>query len=154
LSYTQPPPLTEDEIDIFLHEQKVAKICTLNKDGTIHATAVWFLYKNGSMMMCTPAATRKVKNIVRNNSVTVLVDDPETARGVVIYGKAKLESEYSFRDATSLYEKYVSIQQAAKFAREISRMSKGGAVMITVKPDRIVSFDSTKDTVLRLEVEK
>ena len=154
MAYTQPPPLTEDEIDIFLNEQKIARICTLNKDGTIHATAVWFLYKNGSMIICTPAATRKAQNLVRNNSVTVLVDDPETARGVLIYGKAKLESQYSFRDATSLYEKYVSIQQAAKFARESSRVSKGGAVMITVKPDRIISFDSTKDTVLKLDAEK
>jgi len=154
LSYTQPPRLTEDEIDIFLNEQKIAKICTLNKDRTVHATAVWFLYKNGSMIMCTPAATRKVKNIVRNNNVTVLVDDPETPRGVLIYGKAKLESEYSFRVAASLYEKYVSIQQAAKLAREMSRISKGGAVMITVKADRMISYDNTKDTLLKLDAEK
>jgi len=104
--------------------------------------------------MCTPAATRKVKNIVRNNNVTVLVDDPETARGVLIYGKAKLESEYSFRVAASLFEKYVSIQQAAKLAREMSRISKGGAVMITVKADRMISYDSTKDTLLKLGAEK
>jgi len=154
LSYTQPPPLPEEEIDPFLKEQKIARICTLNKNGTIHAAAVWFLYRNGSIVMCTPAATRKVKNIVRDNNVTVLVDDPETARGVLIFGKAKLEYEYSFREAASLYEKYVSIQEAAKVVREMSRISKGGLVMITVKPERIVSFDSTKDTMLKLNVRK
>ena len=104
--------------------------------------------------MCTPAATRKVKNIVRDNNVTVLVDDPDTARGVLIFGKAKLEFEYSFREAASLYEKYVSIQEAAKVVREMSRISKRGLVMITVKPERIVSFDSTKDTMLKLNVRK
>ena len=149
MSYTQSPPLSEDEIDRFLNEQKIATICTLNDDGTIHATAIWFLYKNGSLVMGTPAATRKARNIIRNNSVTVFVDDPETARGVLIFGKAKLDYDYSFRDATSLYEKYMSIQQAAKFVREMTRTAKGGAVMITIKPERIVSFDSTKNTLLK-----
>jgi uncharacterized protein YhbP (UPF0306 family) len=150
LSYTQPPPLTEDEIDNFLKEQKVAKICSLNKDGTIHTTAIWFLYKNGLIIMLTPAATRKARNIIRNDNVTVFVDDDETARGVLIFGKAKLEYEYSFRDSMSLYEKYMPLRQAARFAREMSNVSKGGAVMITVRPERIVSFDKTKDTVLRI----
>lgn len=154
MSYTQPPPLTEDEIDAFLNEQKIAKICSLNKDGTIHATAVWFLYKNGLIITVTPAATRKVRNIIRNSSVTVFVDDPETARGVLIYGKAKLDYEYSFRDATSLYEKYMALQQAAKVARKMSRTSKGGAVMITIRPERIVSFDSKKDTALKINAEE
>ena len=152
MSYTQSPPLSENEIDLFLNEQKIATICSLNNDGTIHATAVWFLYKNGSIVMSTPAATRKVRNIIRNNSVTVFIDDREKVRGVLIFGKAKLDHDYSFRDATSLYEKYMSIQQAAKFAREMTRAAKGGAVLITVKPERIVSFDSTKDTVLKLNV--
>ena len=62
------------------------------------------LYKNGLIITVTPAATRKVKNIIRNNDVTVFIDDPETAREVLVYGKAKLDYEYSFRDATSLYE--------------------------------------------------
>jgi len=154
LSYTQPPPLTEDEIDVFLNEQKIAKICSLNRNGTIHATAVWFLYKNGLIITVTPAVTRKVRNIIRNNSVTVFVDDPETARGVLIYGKAKLDYEYSFRGATSLYEKYMPLQQAAKVARKMSKTSKGGAVMITIKPERIVSFDSQKDTVLKINAQE
>jgi len=154
LSYTQPPPLTEDEIDTFLKEQKIAKICSLNKDGTIHVTAVWFLYKNGLIIMVTPAATRKVRNMIRNASVTVFVDNPEKASGVLIFGKAKLEYKYSFRDATSLYEKYMSLRQAARYAREILNVSKGGAVMITVRPEHIVSFDKTKDTTLKIDVQE
>ena len=138
---------------MFLNEQKIAKICSLNKDGTIHTTAVWFLYKNGLITMVTPATTRKVRNIIRNNSVTVFVDDPETARGVLIYGKAKLDYEYSFRDATSLYEKYMALQQAAKIARKMSKASKGGAVMITIRPERLLSFDSMKYTALKINAQ-
>ena len=154
LSYTQPPPLTEDEIGVFLSKQKIAKICSINRDGTIHVTGVWFLYKNGSIIMVTPAATRKVSNITRNASVTLFVDDPERAIGVLIFGKAKLEYEYSFRDTLSLYEKYMSLRQAARFARDMQKLSKGGAVMITVRPEHIVSFDKTKDTVFKINLDE
>jgi len=153
MSYTQPPPLTEDEIFSFLKEQKTAKICSLNRDGTVHVTSLWYLYNDAEMIMLTPAATRKVRNLSRNNTVTVFVDDPETGRGVLIWGKAKLERKYSFRDSIALYEKYMPLRQAARFAREMSTVAKGGAVMITIKPERIVSFDKTKDKVLKFSEE-
>jgi len=104
--------------------------------------------------MVTPAATRKVSNIIRNASVTLFVDDPEKAIGVLIFGIAKLEYEYSFRDTLSLYEKYMSLRQAARFARDMQKVSKGGSVMITVRPEHIVSFDKTKDTVLKIDLDE
>ena len=104
--------------------------------------------------MVTPAATRKVRNMIRNVSVTVFVDNPEKASGVLIFGQAKLEYKYSFRDATSLYEKYMSLRQAARYAREILNVLKGGAVMVTVRPEHIVSFDKTKDTTLKIDVQE
>ena len=146
MSYTQPPPLTNAEIDSFLREQKIARICSLNEDGTIHATAVWFAYKDGCIMMLTPAATRKVRNIRRERNVTVFVDDPDTGKGVLIYGKGELDYGCDVQEAISLFEKYMPKVEAEKSARDFTVTSKGGCVRIIVKSDRIVSYDTTKDT--------
>lgn len=148
MTYTQPPPLNKEDIEAFLKEAKIARFCSLNKDGTIHAAPVWFIYKNGSIAIGTPAATRKVRNVKHNKNVTVLVDDPEMAKGVLIYGKAELDYNYDIQEAIEIYEKYMPKEQAEKFARGLSKASKGGGVKINVKPERVISFDTTKDSVL------
>jgi nitroimidazol reductase NimA-like FMN-containing flavoprotein (pyridoxamine 5'-phosphate oxidase superfamily) len=145
LAYTQPPPLTNAEIESFLREQKIARICSLNEDGTIHVTAVWFTYKNSCIIIVTPAATRKVRNIKRNKNVTVFVDDPKTGKGVLAYGRAELDYNYNVQETVSLFEKYLPSEQAEKSARAFTATSKGGCVKITVKPEHIVSFDASKD---------
>jgi len=40
MSYTQSPPLTKEEIEDYLSSEKILRICTHNKDGTIHAVPV------------------------------------------------------------------------------------------------------------------
>jgi predicted pyridoxine 5'-phosphate oxidase superfamily flavin-nucleotide-binding protein len=149
LTYTQPPPLAKEEIEVFLTEMKIARFCSLNEDGTIHVTPVWFRYKNGLLIIGTPAGTRKVKNVKRNKKVTVIVDDNETAKGILIYGDAELDYHYSIQEATWLYEKYMPPEEAEQFANGLSKASKGGGVKITVRPYRMVSFDTTKDNALR-----
>lgn len=145
VGYTQPPPLADSEIDSFLREQKIARICSLNEDGTIHATAVWFTYNDGVIAIITPAVTRKVRNISNNKNVTVFVDDPEIGKGVLIYGTAELEYNLDIQEVVSLYEKYLPREKAENLARAFARASKGGCIKIIVTAQRIVSFDSTKD---------
>ncbi|MFM8426333.1 MAG: hypothetical protein ACKOBL_14285, partial [Chloroflexota bacterium] len=41
-NYPQMPPLTEEEITIFLNQPLIAKLGTLNDDGTIHIVPVIF----------------------------------------------------------------------------------------------------------------
>jgi len=67
----------------------------------------------------------------------------------LIYGKAELDYNYSIQEAVSIYEKYLPREQAEKFARGLSKASKGGGIMISIRPERIVSFDTTKDSALK-----
>ena len=144
MTYTQSPSLTNSEIDSFLREQKIAKICSLNEDGTIHATAVWFTHKDGLIVIITPAVTRKVRNIRNNKKVTVFVDDPAVGKGVLIYGTAALEYDFDIQEVISLFEKYLPREKAENLARAFTRTSNGGCTKIIVTPERTVSFDGTK----------
>lgn len=148
MDYTQPPPLTEGEIESLLKEARTARFCSLNKDGTIHATPVWFRYENGQIIIITPAASQKAKNTKRNGRVSVLIDIEQAApKGVLIYGEARLRYPQSrdeyLDEATRLYQKYMPRERAELTAQGMYQITHG--VEIIVKPERIVSFDYGKD---------
>jgi nitroimidazol reductase NimA-like FMN-containing flavoprotein (pyridoxamine 5'-phosphate oxidase superfamily) len=58
--------MTKEEIEPFLKEAQIARVCSINKDGSIHAAPVWFKYESGQIIVVTPEASRKVRNVKRN----------------------------------------------------------------------------------------
>ena len=89
MSYTQSPPLTKKEIEDFVSSAKITRICTHNEDGTIHAVPVWFNYKNGHFIIRTPEKSLKVRNLMRDNRLTLNLDiNPPPAKGFILYGTA------------------------------------------------------------------
>jgi nitroimidazol reductase NimA-like FMN-containing flavoprotein (pyridoxamine 5'-phosphate oxidase superfamily) len=72
-----------------LKGNRFARICTHNEDGTIHATPVSYRYINGQILILTNIESRKVKNIERNNDVTVLVDEVNTLKAFKSTGQQK-----------------------------------------------------------------
>ncbi len=150
MTYTQAPPLTDEEIKALLKEAPIARICSFNQDGTIHAAPVWFKYENGCIVLTTPKASRKARNIKRNKHVTVLIDiEGPSTKGVIIYGKAELEN-LEIDDlpwTTSLLEKYMPNEQARALAQGLYKIYK--PVKISIKPEHIASFDYTKDDTYR-----
>jgi len=55
--YPQMPPFTQEELVAFLNESPVARLSTLNSDGTIHIAAVYFKYDNGYILIGTQDST-------------------------------------------------------------------------------------------------
>jgi len=145
LAYTQAPPMTEEETESLLKEAQIARFCSLNEDGTIHAAPVWYKYENKRIIVGTPEASRKARNVKRNENVTILIDvDRPPMKGVIIYGKATVApSPFQIPEAVSFFEKYMPTKEAEGYAKELLKLTKW--VKITVKPERIASFDYSKD---------
>jgi len=145
MSYTQSPPLTSKEIDSFLQTARIARLCSINEDETIHAVPIWYLYEEGNIIMSSPEGCRKVKNAKRNRNVTVLVDSEEPpARGIIIYGTADVNDKDVSSTIMALFEKYAPGDKIEKTVHSLFKIAKW--VKIVIVPDRIVSFDSSKDT--------
>ena len=145
MSYTQSPPLTKKEIEDFFSSAKITRICTHNEDGTIHAVPIWFNYKNGHFIIITPEKSLKVRNLMRDNRLTLLLDiSTIPAKGVIIYGTAevKLEEARSI-EGIEMLEKYMSKEEAEKTAAGLYALTDWAK--ITVIPERVVSFDFAKD---------
>ncbi len=148
MSYTQSPHLADEEIESLLKKVAVARFCSLNADGTIHAVPVWFSYIDGKIVVATPFASRKARNVRSNPNVTLLADDSETRgvwpKGDLVYGKAELEMHsLLLPEFTKLCEKYFSEEKAEKYARGLLTLTKW--VKIVVTPIHLASFDYNKD---------
>ena len=151
MSYTQAPPLTDIEIESLLNEALIARICTHNPDGTIHAAPIWFRYEKGVILIGTPKKSRKANNIRKNSKVTVLVDvDGPPTRGVIIYGVAELDdldSRGMMTEGVTIFNRYMSEEKALVYAKGLDKISKW--VKITITPNKISSFNYGKDEYYR-----
>jgi nitroimidazol reductase NimA-like FMN-containing flavoprotein (pyridoxamine 5'-phosphate oxidase superfamily) len=143
MDYTQPPNLTESEIDSFLEKAPIARICTLNKDGTIHAAPVWFRYRHGKIVFGTPTRSRKARNLRRDDRITALIDvEGPPTRGVIVYGRAEMKMS-GLEQAVWIFSKYMKPERAATYAKGLLGISKW--VQVDIVPDHMGSFDYAKD---------
>ena len=145
MKYTgQSPPLSESELDSFLNETTVARLCTNNKNGTIHAIPMSYIYTNGKFIIPSATNSRKVKNIKRNNKVTLLIDTvKQPVKGVMIYGKCELNCNKVREGIVSVYSRGMPLERAEKLANGLMKLTEW--VLIEVYPQKIVSFDAAKD---------
>ena len=58
--------MTKEEIESFLKEAQIARFCSINKDGSIHAAPVSYKCESGQIIVMTPEAGSNVKNVTRN----------------------------------------------------------------------------------------
>jgi nitroimidazol reductase NimA-like FMN-containing flavoprotein (pyridoxamine 5'-phosphate oxidase superfamily) len=145
--YPQLPPFTQAEIEIFLSKSLIARLGTINEDGTIHLTPIYFKYENNEFILGTQDASRRVRNIQRNPNVTLLIDDTNsTYQAVMVYGKAGLDHEDVLQKRTAILERYEPKDEAIKSAQGLCQ--RWSSVIIHIKPDRFVSFDYTKASLI------
>ena len=63
-----------DEVRSFLDERRCAVLATHDPDGGIHLTPIWFLFEDDTFYFESSSKSRKVENVARSSSVSVVVD--------------------------------------------------------------------------------
>ena len=141
--YRQSPPLNEEELKAFLNQALVARLGSLNPDGSIHLVPVWFKYEEGDILIGTDERTRKAKNIQRNQDVSLLIDSPERPyKGVLIYGQAQLDHDDALGKRIAILARHLPAEIAQKVGHDLA--SQFALITIRIKPQRIISFDDAK----------
>jgi nitroimidazol reductase NimA-like FMN-containing flavoprotein (pyridoxamine 5'-phosphate oxidase superfamily) len=138
--YPQGPPLSPEELETFLKEAPIARLGSLNEDGTIHLVPVWFKYEDGRFVIGTQAVCRKARNVQANDGVTLLIDTQEPPyKGVMVYGKARLDYEDAIAEKISIFEKYVTPQEARSYVQ--GSAEKHVPVVLRIEPTDLISYD-------------
>ena len=141
--YPQKPPLSQDELVAFLNEAPLARLSSMNPDGTIHIASVYFKYDNGDILIGTQDISHKIRNIKNNPNVTLLIDDQEPPfRGVLIYGVAALEYEDVIAKRASIFSRYMSAEDAQSSAADLANRFQ--SVVIRIQPNKVISYDYSK----------
>lgn len=79
--------------------------------GTIHLTAVWYLFEDGYLFVATSSKSRKARNIAARAKASLMVDvrKPGAERGVNGAGKAEVISgEQSRAINRRIHSRYIS----------------------------------------------
>jgi len=129
-----------DELDHFLrHGTFTGKIATIRADGRPHIAPVWFVLDDDTkdIVFTTTHASLKAKNILRDNRVSISVDDQTPLYSfVIIEGIAEISAqpEELLKWATKIAERYMGRNNAELYGK---RNSGKGELLIRVKPSKI-----------------
>jgi PPOX class probable F420-dependent enzyme len=106
-----PTQTLEPTLQQFLQGRYIATLATENPDGTIHLTAVWYLFEEGCVFIATSSKSRKARNVTARPRVSVMVDarKPGTERGVTAAGAAAVISGDRSREINlRIHRRYLS----------------------------------------------
>jgi len=141
--------MTDAEIAEFLGHERVATVSSNGLDGWPHVTALWYVMRDSEPWSWTYAKSQKVKNLERDDRVTVLVESGHQyneLRGVMIRARAELHRDVD--DVAPLGEeifaKYQGGHEIDETGREALRAQAAKRVGIHFRVEEIVTWDHSK----------
>ena len=137
-----------EEIEVFIEEQKSLQVGTINSDGSIHLSTLWFAVVDGLIVFETYTSSQKVVNLERDPRITVLLEDGleyNNLRGVMIKGVANLVSEPT--EVKEIAREVIKRNQPEIPDEMLDDAAASLAVkrtVVTVVPEKVVSWDHRK----------
>jgi len=140
--------MNDEEIEAFIDSRKSLQVGTIERDGSIHLSTLWFAVVGGKIVFETYTKSQKIKNLERDSRITVLLEDGtvyEKLRGVMIKGRARLVTDRAEVHPLALAvmrRNQPDIPEDLLSAAAEQMASKRTAVVI--EPLKVVSWDHTK----------
>jgi PPOX class probable F420-dependent enzyme len=119
----------------FLNEKRFAVLATINRDGTVQQTTMWYLLDGDTIVMNTKAGRLKERNLRRDQRISFCVEDEYSY--ITINGKAELieDAERSQHDIHRLAMRY---QDEASAKKMVEQFSKEERVTLLLKPEHVL----------------
>lgn len=132
--------MTMAQRDAFLQETRIAKLATLNRDGSPTIVPVWFEWDGTHAALFTHRSSPKVARIRLHPAVALSVEEgvgvPEA--WVTIEGVATIESDGGWDLANRLAQRYYTVEKNRTVLPAWKRMADDWAV-VRITPRRIRS---------------
>jgi PPOX class probable F420-dependent enzyme len=152
---TNFPPQTESETipvppddfaQFLLSGRHIASLATYRQDGSIHLTAIWYLYKDGYLYFPTSSKSQKARNVAANPQAAAMIDTrvPGQEQGVSVSGLATvLGGEQGRTLVAEAQQRYLT--QIALADENVGKVyAKFDDVVIALRPTRWVTWDIAK----------
>ena len=142
------PPLTEQELTPFLEEGVwVAKLATMNEDGSIRITPLTYGVDDHDIIFSTWQNSAAVRNVRRSAGASVLIDKSDQPYAGVHYtGQAEvLGDDITPEQYGEWFQRYVGdYQQAVESYKFLVGLGIGERAFIRFTPSTAVTWDFAK----------
>jgi PPOX class probable F420-dependent enzyme len=120
-----------------LHTEHIIWLTTVSKSGTPEPNPVWFDYVDGDIFIYTQTTAVRLKNIERNNRVSLNFETDEGGERVtVLTGTATIDETFPKSvDNPRYLEKYA--QGIAQLGWTPEKMSNDFPVVMRITPDKL-----------------
>jgi PPOX class probable F420-dependent enzyme len=135
--------ISDSLVQELLHGRYIASLGTHNRDGSIHLTAVWFLFDGQLLYVATSLRTQKGRNVQARAQASLMVDarDPVASRGVTCAGTAEILTGEVSRELNSrIHRRYLS-EAALADPRVGPVFAAWDDVTIRLKPSSVFAWD-------------
>lgn len=140
------PGLSDDEVRAWLAGPNIARLGTINDDGSPRVTALWYLAEvDGTIILNTYDDNVHVRNLRRDPRAALLIDSGDQPyRSVHFNGTAQVSDEAAHAEEIGrLYERYLAGADAATaYGRQL--VAGGKRISIRFTPERRHSIDFGK----------
>ncbi len=140
--------MTDDEVWAFVETRKSLQVGTIERDGSVHLSTLWFAVVDGRIVFETFTRSQKVRNLQRDPRITLLLEDGEVyeeLRGVMMKGVAHLTDDF---DEVRRYAVAVMRRNQPEVPEdqldEAARVLAVKRTAVVVEPTKIVSWDHRK----------
>ncbi len=122
---------------------------TIGGDGASVLTPIWYVYRDGHLLMRTGKESVKAKNIGRDARVTVCVQDERPPyASVTVYGRAEIEPEREGL-AGEIARHFLGGMAGAAYLKVVAEnVQQSEEITISVTPERVLTQDFSADTPL------
>jgi PPOX class probable F420-dependent enzyme len=109
----------DSKVRQFLEERRFAVLGTINPDGTVQQTVMWYQLQGDKIMMNTRRGRVKDQNLLRDQRISICVEDEY--KYVTISGVVEIDDDRERGHATieALATRYDGAEEAERMMREV-----------------------------------
>ncbi len=129
--------MTIEELQALLSKTNNAIIGVNRTQGGPQLTPVWFAWDGTSFFFTTTKDRVKYINLQRDPSISLIVDDVETHKYVVAYGRAEIIEQDVAELARPIIEKYTSPERAEQMVQMVRNDPE--RVLEVLRPEKMLT---------------
>jgi PPOX class probable F420-dependent enzyme len=131
----------DPKVRAFLEEKRFAVLATINPDGTVQQSVMWYQLQGDQIMMNTARGRIKDRNLLGNLSISFCVEDDY--RYVTIKGTAVLneDPDQGQADIKALAMRYEGAARAEEMMKESFRKQHRVSILLPVDKVDAHGFD-------------
>ena len=120
-----------------LRDEKIAWLTTVRRDGQPQSSPVWFLWRDGEVVVYSRPTTQKVRNVQANGKVAVHLRDIDEGEDIIsIEGEATIDERYPSAAAIPAYVTKYRVM-ITDLGMEPNGFAKDYSVPIRIRPTRM-----------------